>query len=93
MNRRQWIRAGFSGLGVLVLNGCRGKQYAKVLKPGDKQMVGSHAAGSETFKPLVDEAVGNLLARHAAPPSHIVPASAGAPRTSPGRPSGSASLP
>ena len=27
-------------------------------------MVGSHAAGAETFKPLVSEAVNNLLARH-----------------------------
>ncbi len=79
MNRRQWIRAGFVSLGALALNGCRGKQYAKVLKPGDKQMVGSHAAGSETFKPLVDEAVGNLLARHAAVPSQVVPASTGGP--------------
>jgi hypothetical protein len=79
MNRRQLIRAGFVGLGVLVLSGCRGKQYAKVEKPGDPQMVGSHAAGSETFKPLIDEAVGALLARHAAPPPQITPASTRGP--------------
>ncbi|HEV3136424.1 MAG TPA: penicillin-binding protein activator LpoB [Pirellulales bacterium] len=79
MNRRQLIRAGFVGLGVLVLNGCRGKQYAKVVQPGDPQMVGSHAAGSETFKPLVDEAVGSLLARNAAPPPQITAVSTGGP--------------
>jgi hypothetical protein len=28
-------------------------------------MVGSHAAGAETFKPLIDEAVASLLGRHA----------------------------
>ncbi len=81
MNRRQLVRAGFVGLGVLILNGCRGKQFAKVVQPGDPQMVGSHAAGSETFKPLVDEAVGSLLARHCGPQSQIVPASAGGPET------------
>ena len=79
MNRRQLIRAGFVGLGVLILNGCRGKQYAKVVQPGDPQMVGSHAAGSETYKPLIDEAVGSLLARHSAPPPHVMPASTGGP--------------
>lgn len=51
--------------GLAVVGGCRGKQYARVLQPGDKQMVGSHQAGQETFVPLVDEAVAKLLARHA----------------------------
>ncbi len=41
-----------------VLAGCRGNQYARVIKPGDKEMIGSHTAGQETFGPLVDEAVG-----------------------------------
>ena len=27
-------------------------------------MVGSHSAGAETYKPLIDESVGKLLARH-----------------------------
>jgi len=31
-------------------------------------MIGSHQAGQETFRPLVDEAVTLLLARHATPP-------------------------
>ncbi|HEX3725562.1 MAG TPA: penicillin-binding protein activator LpoB [Pirellulales bacterium] len=81
MNRRQLIRAGFVGLGVLVLNGCRGKQYAKVTPPGQPDMVGSHTAGSETFKPLVEEAVGSLLARNCAPPPHVTPVSTGGPET------------
>ncbi|MBI3840317.1 MAG: penicillin-binding protein activator LpoB [Planctomycetia bacterium] len=79
MNRRQLIRAGFVGLGALILNGCRGKQFAKVVQPGDPQMVGSHGAGSETFKPLVDQAVGSLLARNAAPPPQVTPASTSGP--------------
>jgi Peptidoglycan-synthase activator LpoB len=79
MDRRQLLRAGFIGMGVLILSGCRGKQYAKVLGKGDTHMVGSHAAGAETYKPLVEEAVGNLLARHAAPAPHIVPVSTPGP--------------
>ena len=37
--------------------GCRGTQYARVIKPGEKEMIGSHQAGQETFRPLIDEAV------------------------------------
>jgi len=44
--------------------GCRSKQTAQAVKPGDKELVGSHTAGGETFSPLVDTAVTNLLARH-----------------------------
>lgn len=58
MNRRQFI----GGVGLLMV-GCRGKQYAHVLKDEHKDMVGSHAGGAETFKPLIDEAVGKLLSR------------------------------
>jgi hypothetical protein len=35
------------------------------MRPGDREMVGSHGAGGETYKPLVEEAVANLLGRHA----------------------------
>ncbi len=55
---------GAIGLLVAVVIGCRGKQTAEFVEPGDKQMMGSHAAGNETFVPLVDGAVSNLLARH-----------------------------
>ena len=49
---------------VLVGLGCRGKQYAHVLDDKQKDMVGSHCAGAETFKPMIDEAVCKLLGRH-----------------------------
>jgi hypothetical protein len=61
---------------VVAAGGCRGNQTATVLKPGAADMVGSHAAGSETFKPLVEQAVGNLLARYGDP---VLPANAGTP--------------
>jgi hypothetical protein len=51
------------GLSVFMA-GCRSQQTAQVVKPGEKEMVGSHEAGGETFGPLVDTAVTNLLARH-----------------------------
>ena len=52
---------------VAALAGCRGQQYARVIQPGEQEMVGSHAAGQETFRPLIDEAVLKLVARHEAP--------------------------
>lgn len=60
------IAAGLSLL-VLLAAGCRGTQYARVIQPGQSEMVGSHAAGQETFRPLIDEAVAKLLARHESP--------------------------
>ena len=67
MDRRQFIRnsaCGLLGLGTCAHLGCRSNQTAEVVKPGDKTMVGSATAGSETYGPLVDGAVSNLLARH-----------------------------
>jgi len=62
-------RFGGTAVAVLltasVLAGCRGHQTAQVMSPTEPSMVGSHAAGGETFLPLVDTAVGNLLSRHA----------------------------
>ena len=43
--------------------GCRGRQHAVVLNSSDKDMVGSHEAGAETWKPLIDESVAKLLGR------------------------------
>lgn len=43
--------------------GCRGYQYGHLVKPGSKDLVGSHEAGSEVFHPLVDESVAKLLTR------------------------------
>jgi hypothetical protein len=67
MNRRRFLGKGLMGLlglGVLAKSGCRSNQTAQIVKPGDKNLVGSHTAGNETFSPLVDGAVSNLLARH-----------------------------
>ncbi|HMC10481.1 MAG TPA: penicillin-binding protein activator LpoB, partial [Pirellulaceae bacterium] len=58
---------GVVGLG-LIFPGCRSTQYARIIKPGEKEMIGSHQAGQETFRPLIDEAVTKLVARHPAPP-------------------------
>ncbi len=66
MDRRRFLR----GLGCLAafpaagwMTGCRGKQYAHVLDPSDRDMVGSHAAGAETWGPLIQGSVGQLLGR------------------------------
>lgn len=65
------VRGGCCVVAVLVAGvavGCRSNnQYARVLQPGDKQMVGSHQAGQETFRPLIDEAVSKLITRHQQP--------------------------
>ncbi len=78
MGRFAHLRGSHVCLALLVLTlaaphvGCRNKQYARVIKPGEDQMVGSHQAGTETFKPLVDEAVAKLLARHSHMPAQPV---------------------
>jgi hypothetical protein len=43
--------------------GCRNRQKARVLSQNDEDMVGSHTAGAETWKPLIDESVCRLLAK------------------------------
>ena len=83
MNRRAFLTIssfGVFGLGA-VLPGCRHHTRASVLRPDQKDMVGTTGAGAETYKPLVDTAVNNLLERHrggiqtvggpAAQPPHI----------------------
>lgn len=73
MLRRHFLQFGVIGLSAVTFaSGCRGKQYARVVKPGESEMVGSHAAGTETFKPLVDESVAKLLARHCEPSAQTV---------------------
>ena len=77
MQRRDFL-VGFSvgGIGLIAL-GCKGTQYARVIKPGEKEMIGSHQAGQETFRPLVDEAVTKLVSRHAPGPQIMHQASLG----------------
>lgn len=60
MFRRQFLGLGAASVVALSL-GCRNKQFARVKKEGEADMVGSHAAGAETYKPLIDEAVAKLL--------------------------------
>ncbi len=45
----------------LVNSGCRSKQHARIVQPGERNMIGSHQAGTETFQPLIEEAVAKLL--------------------------------
>jgi hypothetical protein len=76
MLRREFLTGGLVGwggtlFGLAALGGCRGHQYARVVKPGEREMVGSHKAGSETFRPLVEESVAKLLARHADPAAQL----------------------
>lgn len=71
MDRRRFVTWSLSTFATASLVGCRSKPTAVVRAPGEPDMVGSHVAGAETFKPLVDQAVHELLARHS---SQIVPA-------------------
>ena len=64
MRRRSFLQLSVAGFGSLYLSGCRSGASGRVVQPGDNQMVGSHQAGSETYKPLVDESVAKLLGRN-----------------------------
>ena len=55
---------GVLGLGIISQTGCRTRQTAQVMHPGQTDMVGSHTAGAATYKPLIETAVSNLLGRH-----------------------------
>jgi hypothetical protein len=66
MRRRDWLVGLLNGCVMGVVCGCRGTQYGHVLSSTEKNLVGSHEAGSEVFDPLVDEAVSKLLARQEA---------------------------
>lgn len=46
---------------LLIYLGCKGYQVGHILKPGTKDMVGSHSAGAGTYNPLMEEAVQKLL--------------------------------
>lgn len=68
MDRRRFL----SGMGQVALLGwvaptigCRGgnRQTAHVLNETERDMVGSHTAGAETWEPLIQESVSKLLGR------------------------------
>lgn len=63
MNRRLFLCQS-AVLTASMLAGCRSNQFAKVKSPTEGNMVGSHTAGIETFKPLVEQTTGELLGRH-----------------------------
>lgn len=50
-------------LALTTLCGCRNRQHAHVLASNDQDMVGSHEAGAETWKPLIQESVARLMGR------------------------------
>lgn len=64
MDRRAFF--GLTGLALTGLAGCRSGPSAEVISHDKKDMVGTTAAGAETYKPLIDESLGKLLARHSA---------------------------
>lgn len=76
MDRRQFLTSVFCTLPAITilggLAGCRATQFARVIQPGEDTMMGSHQAGQETFRPLVNEAVSKLLGRHATEGVHQV---------------------
>lgn len=65
MDRRLFMQSLVSqiGMGSLLAIGCRGTQKAHVLSTDEKDMVGSHTAGAETWEPLIEQSVGQLLGR------------------------------
>jgi hypothetical protein len=66
MDRRRFVQSLCLSAPGLLLSfgvGCRSHQYAHVLKDSDKDMVGSHTAGAETWEPLIQSSVSQLLGR------------------------------
>ncbi len=66
MDRRrffEWISVSLASTVVGVAVGCKGHQYAHVLNESDRDMVGSHTAGAETWEPLIQSSVTQLLAK------------------------------
>ena len=69
-----------ASISPFIFASCRSRQTAQVLDYSTPDLVGSHAAGAETFGPLVDEAVGKLLARQMDGSSQLVQAGYEQPR-------------
>ena len=69
MDRRHFLSLSLTAFAgsITTIAGCRGYQYARVLKDKDQDMVGSHNAGAETYQRLIDESVAKLLGRGCEP--------------------------
>jgi hypothetical protein len=68
LQRREFLRRGavlLAASPLTITTGCRSHQYGHVIASNQGDMVGSHAAGAETYNALVDEAVAKLLGRQA----------------------------
>lgn len=66
MDRRTFLTATGTTVGswaTSLLVGCRGHQHGHIVEDCEADMVGSHAAGAAVYNPLIEEAVGKLLAR------------------------------
>jgi Peptidoglycan-synthase activator LpoB len=66
MDRRrffEWISVSLASSVAGVAVGCKNHQYAHVLNESDRDMVGSHTAGAETWEPLIQTSVTQLLGR------------------------------
>lgn len=50
-------------IAMIAFCGCRNRQHAHVLADSDQDIVGSHEAGAETWKPLIQESVTKMLGR------------------------------
>lgn len=79
MDRRNFLRLGLAAAPFSLAMGCRSHQFGHVIKDDQADMVGSHAAGAETFNPLINESVAKLLGRqemqlHAVSYNHGPPA-------------------
>jgi hypothetical protein len=77
MERRRFLQSAAATLIAGLSGGCKANQFAKVRKSGEADMVGSHQAGAETFKPLVEQTTSELLSRHA---TQVVPAGGAPPQ-------------
>ena len=72
-----WLVA--CALAIVGSAGCRSHQSGKILQPGDKEMVGSHKAGQEVYRPLVDTTVASLLGHFEANPQLHLASAGGDP--------------
>ncbi|WP_020471870.1 hypothetical protein [Zavarzinella formosa] len=80
MDRRGFFGSvGTTMLGSMMLAGCRSGPSGEVLTDDKKDLVGSTAAGAEIYKPLIDEALGKLVAKQSTI-TGVQPAGAGLPR-------------